>query len=68
LADAHDHTHKKSKDSEAMAAQHQARLDEMMNIKQQHETEIDELRETVRNATRSLEGKEEVSSPFPLLS
>lgn len=42
-----------------MAEQHQARLEEMMNIKQAHETEIEELKEMMKNATISLEGKEE---------
>ena len=59
LADAHDHTNKKSASAEEMAAQHQARLEEMMNIKQEHENEIEELKEMMKTASQSLEGKEE---------
>jgi hypothetical protein len=59
LADAHNTTTKKSKDSEAMAQQHEARLEEMLSIKQQNETEINQLKALLEQSTASLEAKEE---------
>lgn len=59
LADAHNTTTKKSKDSEAMAQQHKARLEEMLSIKQQNETEINQLKALLEQSTASLEAKEE---------